>query len=166
MLFRSIKTLERLSRLPVQKQSKELARCLEHRRAKRERQAAWRANPRRGKAVFASQSYAEARARRLRRIERTAARELREAFSEGHLSLRQYDLLSKLSPLEQRNAIKSDRHKERAQTLAAAAIRSVLAQKPHRIDLGLIAAQIITAIRRFPESNPSRCRFAAARPTH
>ena len=127
-----IKTLERLSRLPAQKQSKELARCLEHRRAKRERQAAWRANPGRGKAVFASQSYAEARARRLRRIAKRASAELKEAYREGRLSLRQYDLLSKLSPHRQRKAIELERNKERAQTLAAAAIRSVLAlAAPH-----------------------------------
>jgi hypothetical protein len=145
-----IKTLERISRLPASKQAQELTRLVQEREAKAARQAAWRADPRHGKAVFASQSYAQARARRLRRIERTPTRELREAVSEERLSLRQYDQLSKLSPCQQRKAIKSDRHKERAQTLAAAAIRSVLAGNPQRIDLGLIAAQIITAIRGAP----------------
>ena len=89
-----IKTLERLSKFSPRKQSIELARLLQE----RERQAAWRANPRRGKAVFPSQSYAEARARRLRRIERRATPELVRAYGEGRLSLRQYEKLSKFSP--------------------------------------------------------------------
>jgi hypothetical protein len=43
--------------------------------------------------------------------------------------------------------IESDRYKERAQNLAALTIKAVLAQKPHRIDLAVIAAKIITTIR-------------------
>ena len=94
-----IKTLERISRLPVSKQSIELVRCLEARKANAQRQATWRADPRAGKTPFASHSHAEARARRLRRIERRATTELKAAYEEGRLSLRQYDLLSKLSPV-------------------------------------------------------------------
>jgi hypothetical protein len=142
-----IKTLERISRLPVKKQSIELARHLEERKAKRERQAAWRTDPKRGKALFASQGYAEARKRRLRRIERTATAELVEAFSQGRLSLRQYDLLSRLSPRHQRRTLSLESDKERAQNLAARTISSVLAQKPPRIDLALIASKIIDSIR-------------------
>jgi hypothetical protein len=73
--------------------------------------------------------------------------DLRAAFSDGRLSLRAYDQLSKLSPVRQRQAIELDRNKERAQNLAALTIRSVLANKPPRIDLGLIAAAIIASIR-------------------
>jgi hypothetical protein len=142
-----IKTLERISRLPLEKQSIELARRLEVRKASAQRQAAWRTDPKRGKAFFASQGYAEARKRRLRRIERIATAELVEAFSQGRLSLRQYDRLSRLLPVRQRKAVQLDRHKEQAQNLAAAAISSVLAQKPQRIDLALIASKIIDSIR-------------------
>ena len=53
-------------------------------RAKRER------IPPGDKALFASQTYVEARKRRLRRIERTATAELKAAFSQGILSLRAY----------------------------------------------------------------------------
>jgi hypothetical protein len=60
-----IKTLERITQLPACEQSMELARLVEERKAKRKRQAAWRANPRCGAAVYASQAYAQARARRL-----------------------------------------------------------------------------------------------------
>ena len=142
-----IKTLERISRLPVSKQSIELVRCLEARKANAQRQATWRADPRAGKTPFASQSYGEARARRLRRIERRATPELQAAYQERRLSLRAYDQLSKLSPARQRKAIHFDRNKERAQTQAALTIRAVLAQHPQRIDLGLIARKIISAIR-------------------
>ena len=73
--------------------------------------------------------------------------ELVAAYEEGRLSLRAYDLLSRRSPSLQKKAIRSDRHKEQAQSLAALTIRAVLAKEPQRIDLGLIAAKIITAIR-------------------
>jgi len=62
-------------------------------------------------------------------------------------TLRQYDLLSKLSSVRQRKAIHCDRNKEQAQTQAAPTIRAVLAHQPQRIDLGLIARKIIAAIR-------------------
>ena len=103
-----IKTLERLSRLPIAEQS---------------------------------------RARRLRRIARRATAELQSAYNEGRLSLRAYDRLSKLSPARQREMIRSDRDREQAQNLAALTIRTVLAHKEQRIDLGLIAAAIIASIR-------------------
>jgi hypothetical protein len=142
-----IKLLERLSKLPPQKQSIELARHLQERKAAAERQAAWRADPRATKTPFASQAYAEARTRRLRRIAKRATAELQEAYDEGRLSLRAYDRLSKLSPLRQRQALQTDRNKERAQTQAAAVIRIVLTCQPRQIDLALIARQIIASIR-------------------
>jgi hypothetical protein len=71
---------------------------------------------------------------------------LKEAYDEGRLSLRAYDRLSKLSPLRQRQAVALERNKEQALNVAAAAISSVLANKPQRIDLGLIAAAIIASI--------------------
>jgi hypothetical protein len=142
-----IKSLERLTRLPASKQSKELVRLLEERKTKRERQAAWRATPRCGAALFASQGYEEARKRRLRRIQRRATAELQEAYQEGRLSLRAYDRISKLSAQRQRKTIMSDRQREQAQTQAVLTIRAVLAQQPQRIDLGLIARKIIASIR-------------------
>jgi hypothetical protein len=151
-----IKTLERISRLPAPEQSIELARLVEARKANAQRQAAWRTDSRSAKAFYASQGYAEARKRRLRRIERTAIQELKAAYSEGRLSLRQYDLLSRLPPCQQRKAIESGRHNEQAQNLAALTIRAVLAQKPQRIDLGLITAKIVASIvGRPPLSNAS-----------
>jgi hypothetical protein len=102
---------------------------------------------RRGKALYASQGYVEARARRLRRISKRATAELKEAYDEGRLSLRAYDRLSKLSSLRQRQAVALERNKEQAQNQAAAAIRAVLAHKEQRIDLMQIASAIIVSIR-------------------
>jgi hypothetical protein len=51
-----------------------------------------------------------------------------------------------LSPHRQRKAIQLERNRERAQTLTALTIRRVLAHKPQRIDLGLIAAKIVASI--------------------
>jgi hypothetical protein len=138
-----IKTLKHISRLPPKKQVIELARRLEARKANAERQAVWRADPERGKAFFASQGYAEARAGRLRRISKRATGELKEAYEEGRLTLRAYDQPSRLSPFRQRKVVALDRDKEQALFLAAAAFRLVLANKPQRIDL----APIIGAIR-------------------
>jgi hypothetical protein len=100
----------------------------------------------------AAKPFTRARVRRkhengLRRIERAATPELVKTYGEGRLSLRAYERLSKLSPRRQRKAVELDRHKEQAQNLAAVAIRSVLARKPQRIDLKLIAAKIIESIR-------------------
>ena len=142
-----IKLLERISRLPTGKQSIELARCLEVRDANARRQAAWRTDPRRGKALFVSQSYDEARARRLRQIRARAIPELNEAFATGKLTLRRYDILSRLTGRKQRKAVRLERNRERAQNLAAVAIRSVLACDPQQIDLGLIASRISDSIR-------------------
>jgi hypothetical protein len=51
------------------------------------------------------------------------------------------------SPIQQKKAVELDRNKEQAQNLAAAAaIKSLLAQKPQRIDLVLLASQIIHSI--------------------
>ena len=148
-----IKTLERISKLPAPAQPKELVRLLKERKANAERQAAWRADPRRGRAVFASQRYAEARARHLRRIGMRASAELQAAYQEGRLSLRAYDQLSKRSPSQQKKAVEFDRNKEQAQTKAAAAIRKVLARKLRCIDLGLVARAIIASIRSVSASH-------------
>jgi hypothetical protein len=142
-----LKTLERISRLPAPEQSIELARLVEARKANAQRQAAWRADPRRGTAVFASQSYEAARKRRLRRIAKRATAELTQAYEEGRLSLRAYDLVSRRSPSQQRKTVMSDRVQEQAQNLAAAAIRRVLTHKEQPIDLMQIASAIIASIR-------------------
>ena len=64
-----------------------------------------------------------------------------KAFREGRVSLRQYDRLSRLSPLRQRKAVQLASHKEQAQTLAALTINSFLAQNPQRIDLAHLASR-------------------------
>lgn len=51
--------------------------------------------------------YVVGKARRLRRIRRRATAELGQAFEEGVISLRQYDLLSRLGVQEQRAKIRA-----------------------------------------------------------
>jgi hypothetical protein len=143
-----VKEAERISRLPKAKQCIEVFRCLEARKANVERQAVWRNNPlSAGRSPYASDSYAEAKRRRLCRIGGHAARELTEAFNAGQLSLRRYDLLSRLSPASQRKALQADRRQQDGQSLAAHAIHLILAEKTAQIDLAAVEARIIESIR-------------------
>jgi hypothetical protein len=70
------------------------------------------------------------------------------AYDEGRLSLRACKELSKLSRHRQRKTLALSSRKEQAQNLAALSFRAVLEQKPHRIDLALVAHKIIDSIRR------------------
>ena len=63
------------------------------------------------------------------------------------LSLRQYDLLSRLSPARQQKALQLDRPRKEGQQLAARVIHLMLAHKERAIDLAPIEAKIIDSIR-------------------
>jgi hypothetical protein len=97
--------------------------------------------------MFASATYAATKQRRLRAIARRATPELSEAFSQGELSLRRTELLSKLSPARQRQILAKEQRKEDAQRLAAQALHDFLAQEKGRIDLKQVARRIVETIR-------------------
>jgi hypothetical protein len=91
----------------------------------------------------------EARAaneRCLRRIGRSAVHELTETFNAGGLSLRQYDLLSRLSPTAQKKALQEEERRKEGQSRAARVIHLMLAHKERAIDLTAIEAKIIASI--------------------
>jgi len=75
---------------------------------------------------FPSDSYAADKARRLRRINRRAVPELQKAFESGELSLRKFDVLSRLSPRKQRRIIASEKATGAAALLAARTIDQFL----------------------------------------
>jgi hypothetical protein len=143
-----IKTAERIARLSKKEQRLQVTQRLEARVANERRQTAWRNRPlKRGKSLYASASYSLTKERRLRRIGRSAILELTETFNAGGLSLRQYDLLSRLSPTRQRKALQAGRHRKEGQELAARVIHSLLAKKERAIDLASLEAKIIESIR-------------------
>jgi hypothetical protein len=65
------------------------------------------------------------------------------------MSLRQYDLLSRLSPAAQRKALEGARRRKEGQARAAHVIHLMLAHKLKRIDLTTIEAKIIDSIRHY-----------------
>jgi hypothetical protein len=75
---------------------------------------------------YVSDSYTIDKARRLRRIKRRAVPELQKAFENGELSLRKFDILSRLSPRKQRRIIASEKATSAAALLAAKAINQFL----------------------------------------
>jgi hypothetical protein len=75
---------------------------------------------------FPSQEYAASKARRLRRIGARATPELSEAFAAGKITLRQYDLVSRLAPKQQRVKIDLLNRKIRGAKIAAEAIERLL----------------------------------------
>jgi hypothetical protein len=96
---------------------------------------------------YPSEGYKETRGRRLRRISRSAIPELREGWQAGRISLRRYDLLSRLPASRQRKELAHLELKETANTLAAKVIHSILTRKPERVDLTAIALDIVASIR-------------------
>ena len=99
--------------------------------------------------LYASDSYAIDKARRLRRIKRRAVSELQQAFESGELSLRKFDILSRLSPRKQRRIIASEKASNAAALIAAKAIDEFLddigTETP--IQLPEVAAAISSAVR-------------------
>ena len=55
--------------------------------------------------LFPSQQYAASKRRRLKRIGARTVPELTEVFAAGKVTLRQYDLISRLAPKQQRERV-------------------------------------------------------------
>ena len=73
-----------------------------------------------------SRGYLASKASRLRRIVGRAIPELGEAFGAGKISLRQYDLLSRLGAVEQRARIAALKRESDCERLAAEVIEKML----------------------------------------
>jgi hypothetical protein len=101
--------------------------------------------------MYASASYAETKARRLRRLKRYAIPELIAAYDSVQLSLRAAELLSRLPSRQQRtqlaNRLQSQRQKDLGERLAAEAIGEYLQDQRGRIQLNAVLDRIIEAIR-------------------
>jgi hypothetical protein len=88
-------------------------------------------------------TYQAIKARRLIRVRRRAAPELREAFEKGDLSLRQFDLLSHLSARQQKRVIVAKEREERDALIAAQVIAEILdSVADSRIRLADVGRQI------------------------
>jgi hypothetical protein len=75
---------------------------------------------------FPSDSYGNEKKRRLRRIQNRAHPALIDAYEHGDLSLRQFDLLSKLPPAKQRRLIAAEKARSASALLAAQAVNQFL----------------------------------------
>jgi hypothetical protein len=75
---------------------------------------------------FPSQEYAASKARRLRRIDARATPELSQTFAAGRLTLRRYDILSRLPSTKQRAIIAQQEQETARARLAAETINAVL----------------------------------------
>ena len=98
--------------------------------------------------MYPSATYPATKARRLTRIRRRACRELVQAYEHGKISLRQFDLASRLSRRQQKRVIAEGRRQVLAQQIAASIINRVLSEYAGKeIDLSQICAAIICSIR-------------------
>jgi hypothetical protein len=149
----SLKAAYRFSALSPRKQRIALANYLSRRRNNADRQAAWRAKPKRARSLYASASYAETKARRRRRIRRYAIPELVASLERGELSLRAAELLSRLTPRQQRSQLasrlQSQRQKILGEKLAAEAISQILQNRGrrNRLPLSTVVDTIVETIR-------------------
>jgi hypothetical protein len=75
---------------------------------------------------YDSDSYAYTRERRLRRIRHSACAELTQAFEAGEISLRQYDLRSRLGVRQQHRIIAAQKARSAAALIAADTIEQFL----------------------------------------
>jgi hypothetical protein len=75
--------------------------------------------------LFPSQAYAASKARRLRRIGSRATPELSEAFAAGKVTLRRYDILSRLTGTKQRAIIAKQEQETEHTRLAAETINAL-----------------------------------------
>jgi hypothetical protein len=97
---------------------------------------------------FLSDTYEHTKKRRLRRIAGRSSAELTRAFETGQLSLRRYDMLSRLSTRQQRRWIDAERRKTEAALMAAEAINEFLSRTgPGQVRLSEISAIISNAVR-------------------
>jgi hypothetical protein len=75
---------------------------------------------------YASDSYASDKACRLRRIKGRACLELTQDFEAGEISLRQYDLRSRLGVRQQKRLIATEKARSAAALIAATTINQLL----------------------------------------
>jgi hypothetical protein len=98
---------------------------------------------------FPSDSYASDKARRMRRIKGQACSELTQAFEAGEISLRQYDLRSRLGIRQQKRIIAVERARGTSALVAADTINQFLDNLGTGTPLSLreVAAAISSAVR-------------------
>jgi hypothetical protein len=101
------------------------------------------------RARYPSDFYASDKARRLRRIKSRACPELEQAYENGQLSLRQFDMVSRGPKSQQRRLIAAEQRKTATALTAAQVIEDLLcAAKPGTpIRLSEVAAAISSAVR-------------------
>ena len=98
---------------------------------------------------FPSQEYAASKVRRLKRIRARAIPELSEAFAAGKLTLRQFDLISRLRPEEQRSKMAHLHERIESARIAAETIDEILNRTkgtPGSVRLSEISAAICEAV--------------------
>jgi hypothetical protein len=91
-------------------------------------------------------TYEATKARRLIRVCKRACPELKQAFEKGELSLRQYDLTSRLSVRGQRRALAAKERERRATVTAATVITEIL-DGENEVCLGDVAREIAARIK-------------------
>jgi hypothetical protein len=105
------------------------------------------------RSLYPSQQYAASKARRLRRIGSRATALLREAFAAGEMTLRQYDLVSRLAPKQQRARIGRRRREIESARIAAETIEAILDRTkgaPGSVQLREITVAICRAVQAAP----------------
>jgi hypothetical protein len=75
---------------------------------------------------YASDSYESNKARRLRRVAGRSTPELKQVYENGQISLRQFDIISKLPPAKQRRLIAAEKARSAAALIAAQTINQFL----------------------------------------
>jgi hypothetical protein len=96
--------------------------------------------------LFPSQEYAASKTRRLRRIALRATPELSEAFAAGKITLRQYDLGSRLSPKQQRTRIAALNREIEGAQIATKVIDKMLDGTPGSVRLTEVARAVCQAV--------------------
>ena len=69
-----------------------------------------------------------------------------EAFEAGEISLRQFELLSRLTPKQQQRRIDEGRRSVTAQKIAADVISKILSESGKEVDLSLICAVVTRTV--------------------
>jgi hypothetical protein len=98
---------------------------------------------------FPSQEYAASKSRRLKRIAARTTVELSEAFAAGKVTLRQYDLISRLAPKQQKERIAVLNREIEGAQIAASTIEEILDRSkgaPDSVRLSEVARVIREAV--------------------
>jgi hypothetical protein len=98
------------------------------------------------RARYPSDSYASEKARRMRRIENRACPELQQAYQDGQLSLRQYDLLSRRPATQQKHVIAAEKARISSAFLAAETINQLLDTGADRVRLSDVELAVRSAV--------------------